>query len=297
MAAYLARVWRIAHSDPSTAESIVRYRPLQSLVAWIPEVAASLWRSFTAGFLRWALLFGLAWILIEVLRSDGRAARKISLVHRLALIACFSLFELQSLPFLQFSWRDFWPVLLLFSCAALRARTDRREVLQQLLGLFACGATALFVSFAIWQPDDPWMQYERLFVRSLDTSKFSPTSYCEGWVLGEEANGRWLIVMLAPSRSVVAVETSAIGYRQMLSKSDETRQERLLGKQPAAEIPTTTTPSTPKVESEKDIEIRELAATVDRNTRIENACPSDIIDREKLANSGSGSTVPSTTPP
>jgi hypothetical protein len=98
----------------------------------------------------------------------------------------------------------------------------------------AIGSAALLVAVVALVPlrftteaDSPWWAPPEVFslrpASEADPSGVS-SGACMGWVLGEQATGRWLIVLMHPDRNVVAIESARIRDRFTVSEAEGRRR-------------------------------------------------------------------------
>lgn len=76
------------------------------------------------------------------------------------------------------------------------------------------------------EADSPWWAPPEVFAlrpAGEDDPAGLSNGACMGWVLGEQATGRWLIVLMHPDRNVVAIESARVRDRFTVSEA-ESRQ-------------------------------------------------------------------------
>jgi hypothetical protein len=240
---------RVAHGETTVAVSLVREQPLQSLVAWIPKALGETYQATTQNGLRSAVAAGL-------MVSAGwlAHARKSQRVDRVVATVVGSIGS--ALGLLNMRW---WVLVALSGAWAFAVwNTSRRgrHVAKKTFRYAASAMAILTAVLLIWKADEPWTQEERISVTD-ETGRLSDTTFCDGWVLGEQANGRWLIVLLDKPRSIVTVETEAIWKRRPFSSPELTRLKDGVERGTVTLSPLTT---------------EERAAS----------CPATLIDRERV---------------
>jgi hypothetical protein len=239
---YAAYVLRVAHGDVPVAVTLVREQGFESLIAFLPALLDDMIKGPRYGIASVLIVFGL-WQAYGRGRERALGTMLISAAILIVLVA-------------RFSWRMLLVGIVLAALVWLptsvvsRVPADARLALQ-----FALAIVVLLL--VVWRFDEPWIQSERLWVSAPDGST-SDDTFCTGWVLGEQANGRWLIFLTYPSRSVVAVETSIIWKRKSLTTSERNRVV-------AAYEPGTVTYTTLTDEE------------------LKKGCPGDLIDPARLA--------------
>ncbi len=210
---YSVHTLRVARFDREGAVSIAHEQPLQLLVAWVPQILVTVSK-----------------VSVPRLVAFMAAAASVSFSYRrprrlrdrlLATVVVVGATVGLNVEWEGPIWRTL-PALCLG--AVIIWRPDRWKSGTPHEALKNCGFCLLagMIWAIVWASDEPWAQPELIWVSDAKGNR-GTNMYCTGWVLGEQANGRWLIVLLEPSRSVVPIETSTIWARVSFSQAEAHR--------------------------------------------------------------------------
>jgi hypothetical protein len=223
---------RVAHFDPDVAVAIAREQQLQSLIAWVPQIPVFLWRMFRVSALQQfaaAMTVAIGGLALSHRRPFKARDQKMASVLVVAGAVGLALIRGGSLL------RSFL-FAGVFLCLVWAPGRWKKDTPRSMLKSFVVSAATAVLALLFWASDEPWAQGELLWVSDVNGNR-GTNIFCSGWVIGEQANGRWLVVLLDPSRSVVAIETSTIWARVPITRAEIDRLKVSKPASPSERVP------------------------------------------------------------